>query len=271
MTTLLLRLAGPMQSWGTQSRFTQRETGLEPSKSGVIGLLAAALGIGRDETGIIYGGTEITLAMLAALPMAVRVEREGSVERDYHTAGGWHLRADEQRKFGVAQAGGGVRTVESERFYLADADFLVGLQGERGILALLHAALDAPHWQLSLGRKAFVPALPVAIPDDPRAYGPALRDEPLWDVMCKERWRVKREGEETPAHLRLVLDTELVPEDEDRRTVVRARRQDVPVSFAIAQREYGVRIACITTITTPGAPAPPMEGDDPDVSLTAAR
>ena len=39
MSTLLLRLAGPMQSWGVQSRFSVRDTGLEPSKSGVIGLL----------------------------------------------------------------------------------------------------------------------------------------------------------------------------------------------------------------------------------------
>ena len=43
MSVLLLRLAGPMQAWGTQSRFTVRDTGLEPSKSGVIGLLCAAL------------------------------------------------------------------------------------------------------------------------------------------------------------------------------------------------------------------------------------
>ena len=50
MHTLLLRLAGPMQSWGTQSRFTIRDTGLEPSKSGIIGLLCAALGKPRDET-----------------------------------------------------------------------------------------------------------------------------------------------------------------------------------------------------------------------------
>jgi len=48
MPTLLLRLVGPMQSWGTTSRFDQRDTGKEPSKSGVIGLVAAALGIDRE-------------------------------------------------------------------------------------------------------------------------------------------------------------------------------------------------------------------------------
>ena len=60
MTTLLLRLEGPMQSWGTQSRFRDRDTGLEPSKSGVIGLLCAALGRLREEpvgdlTGLRFG------------------------------------------------------------------------------------------------------------------------------------------------------------------------------------------------------------------------
>ncbi len=44
MSVLLLRLAGPLQSWGTQSRFRVRDTGREPSKSGVIGLLCTALG-----------------------------------------------------------------------------------------------------------------------------------------------------------------------------------------------------------------------------------
>ena len=49
MAVLLLRLAGQMQSWGTQSRFSNRDTDLEPSKSGVIGLLCAAMGIPRDD------------------------------------------------------------------------------------------------------------------------------------------------------------------------------------------------------------------------------
>ena len=48
MPVLLMRLAGPMQSWGTQSRFLHRDTGREPSKSGVIGVLCAALGRPRD-------------------------------------------------------------------------------------------------------------------------------------------------------------------------------------------------------------------------------
>ncbi len=83
MSTLLLRLAGPMQSWGTQSRFTERDTGREPSKSGVVGLLAAAVGL-AVVVALIYGVYWILrqvkasreekasgsgLASLAALPL----------------------------------------------------------------------------------------------------------------------------------------------------------------------------------------------------------
>ena len=67
MPTLLLRLVGPMQSWGTTSRFDERDTGKEPSKSGVIGLLAAALGIDRENW--------VDLAPLTRLRMGVRHDR----------------------------------------------------------------------------------------------------------------------------------------------------------------------------------------------------
>src|SRR3546814_10860099 len=78
MSTLLLRLAGPMQSWGTTSRFDQRDTGKEPSKSGVVGLLAAALGIDRENWA--------DLEPLTRLTMGVRHDRPGVLKRDYQTA-----------------------------------------------------------------------------------------------------------------------------------------------------------------------------------------
>ena len=78
MSTLLLRLAGPMQSWGTDSKFDVRRTQREPSKSGVIGLIAAALGIPRQDQEILH--------TLASLRFGIRVDREGTMIRDYHTA-----------------------------------------------------------------------------------------------------------------------------------------------------------------------------------------
>ena len=78
MPTLLIRLAGPMQSWGTSSRFDRRDTGKEPSKSGVIGLLSAAMGIGRENW--------VDLEPLAALSMGIRHDRPGILKQDYQTA-----------------------------------------------------------------------------------------------------------------------------------------------------------------------------------------
>lgn len=259
-----MRLMGPMQSWGTQSRFRERDTGMEPSKSGAIGLLCAALGMSRHETvAMLPGGGTVALSALADLRMAVRVEREGTVERDYHTTGGWYLRAD--AGYGVALASGNeARTVVSNRYYLADADFLVGLEGEADLLAHLHAALQSPHWQLSLGRKSFVPALPVHVPDAPEYYGPPLRDEPLLDVLHHEPWRVRRGNERVPERLRLIYDLGATGARGSNETTVQARRQDVPLSYAILRREYRARTVAITTIPNPSFVE---KGDEPDVPL----
>jgi len=147
-----------MQSWGTQSRFTIRDTASEPTKSGVIGLVCAALGRPRPEP----------IDDLASLRMGVRVDREGTKERDYHTAQRV-LRA--KAKLGRLDEKGPRKsdiqdTVTSERYYLADARFIVGLEGEDlEVLRKVQAALKDPHWPLSLGRKAFAPGLPIYVPD----------------------------------------------------------------------------------------------------------
>jgi CRISPR system Cascade subunit CasD len=160
MAVLYMRIAGAMQSWGTQSRFTHRDTGLEPSKSGVIGLLCAALGKPRDEEERI---DLPSLKELARLRMGIRVDQQGRVERDYHTAGGTHRMDD---NYGVPTADGKQRrAVTSDRFYLADAVFLVVLQGDDNKLKQLHEALKSPVWQLYLGRKSFLPDPPVYLKD----------------------------------------------------------------------------------------------------------
>lgn len=147
MHTLLLRLQGPMQSWGTTSRFDERDTQLEPSKSGVIGLACAALGRDRRES----------VEDLAALRMGVRVDREGMLLRDYQTATGV-LVASGKPDF--------KRTVVSPRYFLSDAVFLVGLEGDdKELLEKVQRALQAPVWPIFLGRKSFVPSMPVFLPD----------------------------------------------------------------------------------------------------------
>ena len=227
-----------MQSWGTQSRFNYRDSGREPSKSGVIGLLCAALGRPRSEP----------VTDLAALRMGVRVDREGSVKQDYHTAGGYHGHGP---PYGVMQPDGKLGgTVLSWRFYLSDASFLVGLEGDdsqEGLLHELHEALAAPRWQLFLGRKAFSPGEPVRLPDHP-PLGPGLRRESLEEALSAYPWvaRTQVERDRPPVRLRLILDAE-------RRQAYDTRgaeaRSDVPISFAA--RTFATRIVQTKAVLVP--------------------
>lgn len=220
MMTLLFRLQGPMQAWGTQSRFEHRDTGREPSKSGVIGLICAALGRPRAAP----------VDDLVALRMGVRVDREGQIKLDYHTAGGglWN-----GRSYGVAKSDGSPgQTVLSRRLYLADADFLVGLEGDgpeqEALLREIDAYLDNPRWLFCLGRRAFVPGWPPRLPDQP-PLGPGLRTGSLREVLIGYRPWPKDKDVPTPS-VRFVWDDPTGTSGEVRR--------DVPVSFAIDERSF---------------------------------
>ena len=178
MPTLLLRLAGPMQSWGTTSRFDQRDTGKEPSKSGVIGLLAAALGIDRENW--------IDLEPLTHLAMGVRHDRPGVPKRDYQTAQNI-ISADGKKVH---------ETAVTTRDYLADAVFLVGLEGvERALLEHAHVALNNPVWPLALGRKSYVPAESIWLDG-------GVVDMPLLDALAAWPWlATPRKWEAIPERL----------------------------------------------------------------------
>jgi CRISPR system Cascade subunit CasD len=217
MSVLLLRLAGPMQSWGVQSRFSVRDTGREPSKSGVIGLLCAALGWQRQQESYTFGEREMSLAEFArSLTMGVRVEREGRLAKDYHTS------------LNVAKAGGGIKDCEpSTRYFLADYQFLVGFESaDAELLKRLDAKLRTPHWPLYLGRKAFLPCPPVPLgADDP----PPIQEGDLLTVLKQFPRKNNRES------VRFVIEVDYG---------IGEPRPDQPVSFA--RREFHVRHVQIT-------------------------
>ena len=196
MATLLLRISAPMQSWGTQSHFSHRDTGREPSKSGIIGLLCAALGRPRHEP----------IADLRALKMGVRIDQPGSILRDYHTAGidGYYkVSGSIERK----------NAIVSQRYYLSDAIFLVGLQGEGPLLEQLQAALQQPRWFLFFGRKAFLPAERVWLPG-------GLRNEDLETAL--RGYPYLGSGGPTDERLQMLI------EDDEKGSIV---RNDQPISF----------------------------------------
>lgn len=213
MPTLLLRLAGPMQSWGTTSRFDQRDTGKEPSKSGVIGLLAAALGIDRENW--------IDLEPLTRLTMGVRHDRPGVLKYDYQTAGcaatDIMIRAD-----GSLSKDG----VTSQRYYLADAVFLVGLEGsDHALLERAHAALQNPVWPQALGRKSYVPSESVWIEG-------GVVESPLLEAFTSWPWiTTPRRFESAPERLLVSLESQ---------DGSGALRMDQPLS-SFAERRFGAR------------------------------
>lgn len=222
MLTLLLRLAGPMQSWGTTSRFDERDSQLEPSKSGVLGLICAALGRDRAEA----------VDDLARLKMGVRVDREGLLMRDYQTAGGDR----DPNKKTMMLASGDVknRTVISPRYYLADAAFLVGLEGDdRDQLAQIHTSLRSPHWPLALGRKSFPPGEPVWLEG-------AIREEELREALLTWPRIAKPRHEQRDEPVRLVLEHENAG----------AVRLDQPVA-PFAERRFGPRYIASEAVHVP--------------------
>lgn len=173
MSTLLLRLAAPMQSWGVDSKFDRRYTGRAPSKSGVIGLCAAALGYRRDE--------DARIAKLANLKFGVRTDKAGVLMKDFHTA--------KSAKSAYV----------TTRYYLADAVFLVGLEGDDNYLREIDAAIRAPMFPLYLGRRSCPPEGRVSCGVVPGGLREALEKQlPLAEL------RLGRSGAESEP--RIVID-----------------------------------------------------------------
>jgi CRISPR system Cascade subunit CasD len=213
---LALQLTGPLQSWGLASRSVRRDTGLEPSKSGVIGLLAAALGRRRDEP----------IDDLARLRMTVRVDREGEVIEDFQTIGVGYPNDS-------VWPGGGMWTAEGKlksdqrityRLYLADAAFLVLLEGDLATLDTCFQALRSPEYQLALGRRACPPGQPL-VPCSPAEIDAA-------EVLIRYP-RIRRGTADQPVRvIRELRPADLANADE--------LRADQPLGL-LAERRFGPR------------------------------
>lgn len=202
MTSLLLNLRAPLQAWGAQSRFTTRSTGHEPTRSGVLGLLAAAQGRRRSEP----------VEDLVGLEFAVRVDQPGTLVRDFQTAQRWDT---------------GHRLPLTTRYYLSDAVFLAAVGGPEELLTGLADALRAPAFPLFLGRRS----CPVG-PD--LLLG--LRDGSPEDALRTEGWRATDWYRRTlPTEVALPILRDARPGE--RGDAVR----DVPVSFDPRHRQYAWR------------------------------
>lgn len=146
---LTLLLDGPLQAWGFSSRFQRRTTELHPTKSGVIGLICAAMGLAKGSP-----EEHATLPELAKLKMSsIAIPRCGDVRRmeDFHTVLGTRRASGKMNKDAVI----------TRRQYLLDARFGVIMAGDRPLLERAAAALQNPVWGVWLGRKSCIPSEPV--------------------------------------------------------------------------------------------------------------
>lgn len=205
MPTLLITLAGPQQAWGSRSRFAARRTERAPTRSGVIGLLAAALGFVRTES----------LDRFAGLDYGVRIDQPGHMERDFQTARTLDGRASMPL---------------SGRFYLADAIFLAAIgSSDRPELERFRHALARPVFPLYLGRRAFPPAGPLAT---------QIVNDELRDALVSAPWQA------ASSYRRLVgtnaPSLEILADARPREAVDLSLR-DVPRSFDPRRRQHDWR------------------------------
>ncbi|MDO4564488.1 MAG: type I-E CRISPR-associated protein Cas5/CasD [Clostridia bacterium] len=211
MSTLLLRLAAPLQSWGGECKFNTRRTERIPTKSGVIGLVASALGRRRDES----------IADLASLRFGARIDKAGTLLRDYH----------------IAQIAN--PPCVTNRYYLADALFLAGLEGDCELLRTVDAALASPAFPLYLGRRSCPPVGRLSLGIRDAGLEDALRLEPCLDNGSKE------------SRLRIVVEAQ----DNYSGYFVR----DVPLSFNQEHRQFGFRRVVEYTVENAAIKAQDLE------------
>lgn len=164
---LAILLDAPLQSWGVNSRFQQRGTENHPSKSALLGMLAAAMGIDKHAP-----GEREALAPLAALVLTTyRIPRSEMPNQrlfrrltDFHTIGGGYDRTDPAQKRNISRkaSGGMSTTVVTRREYLLEARFIAVFEGEKELLEKVAASLQDPVWGVWLGRKTCLPGRPLS-------------------------------------------------------------------------------------------------------------
>ncbi|WP_080792341.1 type I-E CRISPR-associated protein Cas5/CasD [Corynebacterium pacaense] len=203
MSTLLLRLSGPLQSWGVSGRFVNRSTSSHPTKSGVIGLLAAAEGRPREQS----------VADLVGLHFGVRTDQVGSVLRDFQTEIDW--RTNKSKPL-------------TNRYYLQDYRFVAGVEGPDDVLEGLDEALKHPVFPLYLGRRSCPPGERISLGIVTGDLETALR---VAEWTAAEWYRRKKP---TRVHLPISRD---VLSGESADELVRDR----PESFDPKERSYELR------------------------------
>ena len=161
---ILLWLEGPLQSWGFDSRYNRRDTLNFPTRSGVMGLILAAQGAGGPQQKLLaeFAGSDMQVFAFS------RKEKEKPAPKlpllqDFHMVGSGYDEKDPWQSLLIPKISEGKKPNETTgskltyRYYLQDVAFAVILEVPDSRAEETSNALQAPAWDLYLGRKCCVP------------------------------------------------------------------------------------------------------------------
>ena len=161
MKFLALYLRAPLQSWGASSKFGDRGTLDAPTRSGLLGLLAAACGVDKNDE----ARDREWLARAAKLSMTVLAFRRGDRMTDYHTVGARYDKDNPwQKRMIPTTADGKPRGTDiTHRDYLTDSIFGVVFSGDEALLEEMGSGIANPVYGVWLGRKSCIPTEPILV------------------------------------------------------------------------------------------------------------
>lgn len=220
MRTILLKMAGPLQSWGSGSHYDDRHTDRHPTKSAIVGLLSAALGYRRDDERI---------KALNELDFAVRVDQQGKMLHDFQVAAGEYQKMKNGTLKELSASNKRIRRYISKRYYMSDATYVVAIgHADHEWIEEIHEALLAPYFALSMGRRAFPLTADFII---------GVKDGDVIGTLKEHTWEgstnVAREPDDL---LPVYADYDLVESE------YRQARQDRVESFSSEEKIYNTRI-----------------------------
>ena len=228
MKHLALYLRAPLQSWGASSKFGDRGTLDAPTRSGLLGLLAAACGVDKNDE----ARDREWLARASKLSMTILAFRRGDRMTDYHTVGARYDKDDPwQKRMIPTTADGKPRGTDlTNRDYLTDSVFGAVLSGDDHLVVEMAAGLANPIWGVWLGRKSCIPTEPIlsGVFDSEEAAREALAERLHGSL---ERGGGKVAGDDS-ANMAFSIVEALAGEEDE--TIL-----DVPVSFG--KREFHAR------------------------------
>lgn len=203
MYTLLLRLSAPLQAWGTSSVFDSRNTDQYPSKSGVIGMIASALGRKRYEP----------VDDLTKLRFGVRIDQKGDIISDFQ----------------ITDMGEKYENNLSYKRYLSDALFLVGLESDdETFINNIVNAVKKPVYAMFLGRRSCPPSQPLVL---------GVCEKDLYQALYDEEWLVSEWRQSSYFRYSDEVRLRIIVEDKDSPSLVK----DNPISFSSFNRQYSFR------------------------------